>query len=162
MAGGVVCGFAGDGGQARSAETSSKVGQMVFDIAGNLYFADAGNQRVRRIDALTGIVSTIAGNATAGYSGDSGAGRSATLSNPTGVAVDSQGQVYILSNAPTAGPTQVLRKVGVKGFRNYGNVTKGSNSAAKARLQPARGYSGKGGPAVAFEHSNAIRPDYFQ
>ncbi|MGA7312377.1 MAG: hypothetical protein WBX22_00270 [Silvibacterium sp.] len=72
VAGGVKCGFSGDGGQARSAEISATIGQMSFDVAGNLYFVDAGNQRVRRIDASTGIISTIAGNGTAGYSGDTG------------------------------------------------------------------------------------------
>jgi hypothetical protein len=128
VAGGVHCGFAGDGGQARSAEISTSIGQIAFDIAGNLYFADAGNQRVRRIDALTGVISTIAGNGTAGYGGDGGSATTATLSNPTGVAVDSQGQVYILSNAPTAGPTQALRRVGVKGFWTYGPHLKGTST----------------------------------
>jgi hypothetical protein len=131
VAGGSKCGFSGDGGQARGAEISSTTGQIAFDIAGNLYFADAGNQRVRRIDALTGIISTIAGKGTAGYTGDNSAATNATLSNPTGVAVDSQGQVYILSNAPTAGPTQALRKVGVKGIWNFGSVLKGTTSAVE-------------------------------
>ena len=131
VAGGTTCGFSGDGGLARNAEISKSVGQIAFDVAGNLYFSDAGNQRVRRIDALTGIISTIAGNGTAGYSGDGGAATGAKLSNPTGVAVDSQGQVYILSNAPTAGPTQVLRKVGTKGGAAFGSVLKGTTSAVK-------------------------------
>ena len=131
VAGGVSCGFSGDGGQARGAEISSTIGQMAFDTAGNLYFADAGNQRVRRIDALTGIISTIAGNGTAGYAGDGAAATNANLSNPTGVAVDSQGQVYILSNAPTAGPTQAIRKVGTTGSWSFGSLLKGTTSAAK-------------------------------
>jgi hypothetical protein len=129
VAGGVQCGFSGDGGQARSAEISTKIGQIAFDVAGNLYFADTGNQRVRRIDALTGIISTIAGNGTAGYTGDGGSGTAATLSNPTGVAVDSLGRVFILSNAPTAGPTQVLRRLGVNGMANFGSVLRGVQSA---------------------------------
>jgi hypothetical protein len=131
VAGGLKCGFSGDGGQGRGAEISTKIGQMAFDIAGNLYFADAGNQRVRRIDAVTGIISTIAGEGIAGYGGDGAAATAATLSNPTGVAVDSQGQVYILTNAPTAGPTQVLRKVTATGFWSYGSVLKGTATAAK-------------------------------
>jgi hypothetical protein len=131
VAGGAKCGFSGDGGQARSAEISATIGQMAFDVAGNLYFADAGNQRVRRIDASTGIISTIAGTGTAGYSGDNGPATSATLSTPTGLAVDSQGQVYILSNAPTAGPTQVLRKVGVLGYAAFGSQLKGTTSTAR-------------------------------
>jgi len=131
VAGGVKCGFSGDGGQGRGAEISSTIGQIAFDIAGNLYFADAGNQRIRRIDAVTGIIRTIAGNGTAGYTGDGGRATSAELSNPTGVAVDSQGQVYILSNAPTAGPTQVLRKVGPLGMMVFPNTNKGKASAAQ-------------------------------
>ena len=129
VAGGAACGFSGDGGQARSAEISSSIGQIAFDVAGNLYFADAGNQRVRRIDAATGIIRTIAGNGTAGYNGDNGPATKASLSNPAGVGVDSQGQVYILSNAPTAGPTQALRKVGVIGDLVFPSTTQGIASA---------------------------------
>ncbi len=131
VAGGVNCGFSGDGGQARGAEISRTVGQIAFDSAGNLYFADAGNQRIRRIDASTGIINTIAGNGTAGYSGDGGSATTATIASPTGLAVDSQGQVYILSNAPTVGPTQVLRKVGTLGYWSYNPQLKGTTSATK-------------------------------
>ena len=131
VAGVRACGFSGDGGQAGNAEISSKISQMAFDIAGNLYFTDTGNQRVRRIDYVTGQINTIAGTGTAGYSGDNNAGTLATLSNPTGVAVDSQGQVYILSNAPSAGPTQVLRKLGPNGFVYFGNDVKGTATAAR-------------------------------
>jgi hypothetical protein len=131
VAGGLKCGFSGDGGQARSAEISTKIGQIAFDIAGNMYFADAGNQRVRRIDASTGVINTIAGNGTAGATGDQGPATNATLSSPTGVAVDSQGQVYILSNAPSAGPTQKLRKVGINGNWLYPDQLKSTPSAAK-------------------------------
>jgi hypothetical protein len=131
VAGGAVCGFSGDGGQARGAEISKTVGQITFDVAGNLYFADAGNQRIRRIDAATGIISTIAGNGVAGYGADGYPATSVSISNPTGLAVDSQGQVYILSNAPTAGPTQVIRKVNTLGYWNYGGQFKGSAGVVK-------------------------------
>jgi len=131
VAGGTVCGFSGDGGQGRGAEISTKMGQMAFDVAGNMYFADTGNQRVRRIEATTGIIRTIAGTGTAGYSGDGGAATSATLSNPTGVAVDSEGHVYILSNAPTAGPTQVVRKLLANGFAYLGSILRGASSSAR-------------------------------
>ncbi|HEY2857356.1 MAG TPA: Ig-like domain repeat protein [Terracidiphilus sp.] len=131
VAGGVACGFSGDGGQARSAEISTKVGQITFDVAGNLYFTDAGNQRVRRIDAATGIISTIAGSGTLGFTGDGNSALAATLANPSGLAVDSQGQVYILSDAPAAGTTQVIRRVGVLGYLNTNTQLRGTAAAAK-------------------------------
>jgi hypothetical protein len=131
IAGGTACGFSGDGGQARSAEISSNIGQMTFDIAGNLYFADTGNQRIRKIEVSTGIISTIAGTGVMGNGGDGGASTGAVLSNPSGLAVDSQGQVYILSNVPTAGPTQVVRKIGNYGFWNFGSLVNGTASAVK-------------------------------
>ncbi|RXH56274.1 Ig-like domain repeat protein [Granulicella sibirica] len=131
VAGGSACGFSGDGGQARSAEISKTVGQITFDVAGNLYFADAGNQRIRRIDASTGVISTIAGTGVSGYAGDTGAATAAAISNPTGLAVDSQGQVFILSNAPVAGPTQVIRKVNTTGYWNFGSQLKGTTSTTK-------------------------------
>jgi hypothetical protein len=131
IAGGKTCGFAGDGGQARNAEIGAIVPQMVFDVAGNLYFSDSANQRVRRIDASTGIINTIAGTGTAGYGGDNGMATAATLSAPTGVTVDSQGQVYIISAAGASGSKQVIRKLGVNGMLAFGNQTVGTASAAK-------------------------------
>ncbi len=142
VAGGHTCGFAGDGGQAGNAEIGAKISQMVFDLYGNLYFTDTSNNRVRRIDSVTGQINTIAGTGTAGYSGDGGAATSATLSAPTGVGVDSLGQVYILSNAPTAGPTQVLRKIGPNGYLNFGSQIKGTPSAAKTVTVSNTGNSG--------------------
>ena len=130
VAGGHTCGFSGDGGQARNAEIGALIGQMAFDLAGNFYFSDTNNQRVRRIDAATGIIKTIAGNGTAGYNGDNGPATAAKLNNPTGVAVDSQGQVYIISGAITS-PQQVIRKVGPDGKLSFGSVAHGTTSAAK-------------------------------
>jgi hypothetical protein len=129
VAGGATCGFSGDGGQARSAEISSKVGGIAFDIAGNLYFVDAGNGRVRRIDASTGIIRTIAGNGGVGNAGDNGPATKATLRTPTGLAVDSQGQVYVLSNSATTGPAQVVRKVGTTGSLVFASTKSGVASA---------------------------------
>jgi Bacterial Ig-like domain (group 3) len=122
------CGFSGDGGQARGAEISSTVGQIAFDSAGNMYFSDEGNQRVRRVDATTGIIHTIAGNGTAGDSGDGGKATAAKLNNPTGLAVNSQGAVYIISSATTG---QVIRQVGPLGYLTFGNQGKGVASAAQ-------------------------------
>jgi hypothetical protein len=128
IAGGHTCGFSGDGGLAGNAEIGSSIGQIVFDPAGDLYFSDKANQRVRRIDYNTGVIRTIAGKGTAGYTGDGGAATSATLSSPTGVGVDSQGDVYILSSAATG---QVIRKVGSPGLLVFASQGKGSASAAQ-------------------------------
>jgi hypothetical protein len=128
VAGGVHCGFSGDGGLARGAEISSTIGQIAFDPAGDLYFADAGNQRIRRIDAATGIINTIAGNGIAGYTGDGGRGNVAEIKNPTGVAVDSSGQVYFISSATT---NQVVRKLTTQGNMTFNTQAMGTTSSAR-------------------------------
>jgi Bacterial Ig-like domain (group 3) len=130
IAGGRVCGFSGDGGQAGNAEIGASIGQIAFDSAGNLYFSDTANQRVRRIDYVTGNISTIAGSGSAGYIGDHGAATIAQLSAPSGVAVDSQGQVFIISATKSGGSAQVIRKVGPNGFLSFGNRAKGSTGSA--------------------------------
>jgi hypothetical protein len=127
IAGGHTCGFSGDGGQAGNAEIQNNIGQMAFDITGNLYFTDTSNQRVRRIDYTTGQINTIAGTGTAGYTNDNNQATLAELSSPTGVTVDSQGQVYIISSAATG---QVIRKLGPNGFLNLGSQLKGSSGTA--------------------------------
>ncbi len=127
VAGGLACGYSGDGGQAADAEISTSVGQIAFDLAGNMYFADQGNQRVRRVDNTTGQINTIAGIGTAGYSGDGGTATSAELSAPTGIAVNSQGAVYIISGDGAS--AQVVRKVGPDGMLEFGDLTTESASA---------------------------------
>ncbi len=128
IAGG-ICGFSGDGGQAGNAEIGTEIGQIYFDIAGNLYFSDTTNQRVRRIDYTTGQINTIAGDGTAGYIGDGGDALFAELYVPTGVAVDSQGQVYIMSSAGI-GLGQVVRKLGPNGQLGFGAQLRNTSSAA--------------------------------
>ena len=86
-------GSAGDGGQAASALLSQPTGVAV-DAAGILYIADSGNNRIRRV-AVDGTITTIVGSGTAAFSGDGGAGVSANLKNPRGVAADAAGNVYI-------------------------------------------------------------------
>ena len=85
-------GFGGDGGPATSALLDSPEG-IALDAAGNLYIADSGNHRIREVTA--GVIATIAGTGTCGYSGDGGPAAAAALCLPTAVAVDSAGGVYI-------------------------------------------------------------------
>jgi hypothetical protein len=65
------------------------------DTAGNIYIADYGNNRIRKVTASTGIITTVAGNGTSGYSGDGGLATSAELNGPNGVAVDAASNIYI-------------------------------------------------------------------
>ena len=86
--------FSGDSGPAIDAGLGFPIGEAI-DAAGNLYFADLLNQRIRRIDAVTGIITTVAGNGTVGYSGDNGPAVNAELNYPYGVASDQAGNLYI-------------------------------------------------------------------
>jgi sugar lactone lactonase YvrE len=93
VAGKSGCGYSGDNGPATSAQLCSPWGVAV-DSAGNLYIADSGNNRIRKV-AVGGIITTVAGNGAAGYAGDGGPAISALLFGPTGVAVDAGGRLYI-------------------------------------------------------------------
>lgn len=66
---------------------------ITVDASGNIYFVDSGNQRVRRIS--NGVITTIAGNGTPGFSGDGGPATSGELDNPSGIAVDATGKIYV-------------------------------------------------------------------
>ncbi len=116
-------GFGGDGGAAGSAQLNTPVG-LAVDSAGNLYIADFGNNRIRKVTA-GGTISTIAGT-TQGFSGDGGAAASAQLSGPQGVAVDGAGNVYIadtLNNrlrAVSGGTISTVAGTGVAGSNGDG------------------------------------------
>jgi trimeric autotransporter adhesin len=86
-------GYGGDGGQATLAQLAGPK-YITVDSAGDLYFSDSGNHRVRKITP-EGIIATIAGTGTAGFSGDGGQAVSAQLGWPEGVATDSAGNLYV-------------------------------------------------------------------
>jgi hypothetical protein len=94
VAGTGASGSGGDGGAATNAGLNGPRGVAV-DISGNFYIADAYNNRIRKVTASTGVITTVAGNGTAGFTGDNGPATSAELANPSGVAVDSAGNIYI-------------------------------------------------------------------
>src|SRR5438876_1134763 len=131
-------GFNGDGGPATSASLYYPSGVAV-DPAGNVYIADAGNLRIRKVDTA-GTISTIAGNGKEGFSGDGGPAASAELTFPVGVAVDPAGNVYIADEGSNS-----IRKVNTSGIVSTiaGNDTQGFSEdggpATSASLNDPRG-----------------------
>ena len=87
-------GFTGDGGLATSATLRNPFG-VVVDASGNMYIADTYNHCIRMVTKSTGVITTVAGTGSYGYSGDGGLASSATLYYPEGVTVDTSGNVYI-------------------------------------------------------------------
>ncbi len=94
VAGTGTSGFRGDGGPATSAWFSEIWGVKV-DRAGNVLIADSANNRIRRVSASTGIVTTIAGNGTHSPSGDGGPATAAGIYWPEGIAIDGAGDLYV-------------------------------------------------------------------
>ena len=94
VAGSYTNGYTGDGGPATSATLSYPRG-IVVDPLSNIYVCDAGNNVVRKINAITQTIETIAGNGVGAYSGDGGLAVAASLSTPTGIAIDTAGNLYI-------------------------------------------------------------------
>ena len=118
VAGTGTCGFSGDGGPATSAQLNDPYG-IVFDADGNLYLADAGNHRIRRIDK-NGIITTVAGTGVAGYGGDGGPATKAELTYPLGLGITSGGLIYIAD--PNMDPT--ITPARVRAFRiSDGTIT---------------------------------------
>lgn len=88
-----VQGYSGDGGPAAQALLNNPF-DLAFDAAGNLIFSDTYNHCIRRVDARTGVISTIAGTGESGFSGDGGPATRASLNQPYGVVVDRRGSIY--------------------------------------------------------------------
>jgi uncharacterized protein (TIGR03437 family) len=124
-------GFSGDGGPATAASLDYPYG-IAVDSAGNLYIADTHNNRIREV-TTDGVIHTIAGSGTRGYSGDGGPATGASLSNPRGVQVDSAGNVYIADSF-----NHVIREVNKK-----------TGAIATIAGTGASGFTGDGGPATS-------------
>lgn len=93
IAGGAACCNANDGGPAANAFLAGPKG-VALDGAGNVYIADTNSSRIRKIDA-NGVITTIAGTGTPGFSGDSGPATMAALNGPTGISFDLAGNLYV-------------------------------------------------------------------
>ena len=122
-------GFGGDGGPATEARLVSPRG-VATDGAGNLYIADSGNRRIRKVDS-SGTINTVVGTGEGGFGGDGGPAVNAELSRPLGVAVDGAGNLYIADRS-----RHRIRKVD-----SSGTITTIAGTGES-------GFGGDGGPAV--------------
>lgn len=115
-----------------------------MDALGNLYIVDAGNNRIRKVDT-SGIISTVAGNGTYGFSGDGGLATNAELAGPIGIALDQNGNLYIAETGNCR--IRIVNSSGIiQPFAGTGN----------------RGYNGDGLPAILtnmFPLSIAVSPN---
>lgn len=138
--------FGGDGGPATQA-TLNFPGAVAVDRQGNLYIADTMNHRVRKVEASTGVIATIAGTGQHRWSGDGGAATAAALNEPAALAVDEQGSLYIADQSNNR-----VRKVDL----NTGLITTVAGTGES-------GYTGDGMPAAEAGISSpsglAIGPD---
>ncbi len=138
FAGTGTAGFSGDGGQATAAKLSSPI-DIAFDRWRNVFIVDKSNNRIRKVNA-SGVISTIAGNGTAGYSGDGGQATAAEISNARGITIDTVGNIYFADLG-----NNVVRKINTSGVIS----TFAGNGVS--------GYSGDGAQATAAEINNVQR-----
>ncbi len=130
VAGTGIPGYGGDGGLATNAMIGKAI-SLAFDSTGNLYFADADNNRIRQVDMSTGIINTVAGTGEAADSGDGGPAIRAGVSRPTGVAIDAAGNLYFSSS-----------------WSRVRKVIAGTGTIETIAGQAVNGFRGDNGPAV--------------
>ena len=171
IAGNGTLGYSGDNGPAISAQFNYPYG-MAIDNAGNLYVTDYNNNVIRKI-TTAGVITTFAGNGTAGYSGDGGPATLAQLSGPNSLTFDNAGNLYFtdsknsaIRRISTAGIITTFVQTGLStpygiGISNAGDLYYADNSnSVILKVSPAGvisraagdgtvGYTGDGGPAVA-------------
>jgi len=131
VAGNGSTGYSGDGGPATAAALAGNWG-MAVDAFGNIYISDQGNHRIRKVSS-TGIITTIAGTGTSGFSGDGGPATDAKMNAPLGIAVDPSGNVYFSDSYNFC-----IRKINTAGI-----IT------TFAGIPGSAGFSGDGGPATS-------------
>ncbi len=132
LAGNGIQGMGGDGGPAVRAMIDMPAG-LAFDGGGNLFIADAHGHTVRRVDAASGVITTVAGVGLAGYGGDGGDAAAARLAMPRGLVVDAGGNLFLADSANhrvrrvdgATGQITTIAGDGVQGFSGDGGVATG-------------------------------------
>ena len=150
----------GDGGAATSAQINEPYG-AALDAAGNLYIADTSNHRIRKVDASTGNISTVAGTGAAGYGEDGGAAAAAQLNFPYNVALDGPGNLYIadVSNDrirkvdASTGNIETVAGTGISGYSGDG----GAATAAQLNSPRSVGVDAAGNLYIADSDNHRIR-----
>ncbi|HXB12966.1 MAG TPA: T9SS type A sorting domain-containing protein [Bacteroidia bacterium] len=135
---GGVASYSGDGGQATAAELNYCT-DMTFDAVGNMYIADYTGQRIRKVNT-SGVISTIAGTGTTGYSGDNGPATAADLNYPYGVAINAAGDIFFSDRYNNR-----IRKIDAAG-----TITTIAGTGAAT-------YTGDNGPATAATVNNCYK-----
>jgi streptogramin lyase len=159
IAGNGTGGFSGDGGPATSAQLNNPMG-MAVDNSGNLFIVDNSNNSIRRVDAVTGIITTYAGNQSSGYSGDGGPAVSAQLNDPEAIALDATGNLYIAD-----GNNNCIRRVDnsskqittIAGNGTAGSIGDGSLATLAQLSFPTGVFMDGPGNIYISDHSNRIR-----
>jgi len=160
IAGTGFAGSSGDGALAGAAQLSAPAGVAV-DAAANVYIADSGNNRVRKITAQSGLIATLAGNGTAGYSGDGAAATAAELNAPAGVWADASGILYIADSqnnvvravSPSTGVISTVAGTGSLGYAGDGAAA----TAAKLDTPSGVATDAAGNLYIADTGNNTIR-----
>ncbi len=158
-----VLGFSGDGGPDTAAELHSPEG-IRLDDSGNIYFADAGSNRIRKVIASTGIISTVAGGGTGLGYGDGGPATDAALDLPTDIAIDDSGNIYIADmedyviRKVTTSTGIITSIVGIPGSLNFGYAGDGGQAATAVLDYPdGLALDDSGNIYIADYFNNAIR-----
>lgn len=129
-------GFSGDGGQATQAKLANPTG-LALDGKGNLFISDSGNERIRKVNLSTGIITTIAGTGETGFFGEDIDATKAQLANPLGLAIDKSGDLYVVDRgnnmirkiAMSTGKISTIAGNGEAGYDGDGDLAKNAKLA---------------------------------
>ena len=160
IAGTGEAGYSGDGGPATTAVLREPF-MCAFDSAGNLLFSESRNYCVRRIDAQTGVITTLVGDGQAGYSGDGGPANRARLNEPYSLTVDDNGDIYIVDRLNAVvrkvdGATGIISTIAGNGEPGYGGDG-GPGTLAQLREPNDCYLDGRGGLLIADIQDQRIR-----